>query len=436
MEFNFNDFIDENTDEISMSDLRGDRVDETNGNYVAIDIETTGFAYRDDIIEIAAIKVENDSVVDTFQTLIKPTEPIPVNITALTGIDNEMIKGAPSFDNIIESFISFIGNYTIMGHNVIFDLDRLNNKLYNKGAQTICNCYIDTMDMAKNRINSLNSYNLINIANYLNVKIDISHRALSDCYTTIKCYDILKNMPINISYYTGTIRNAYHFLNKCYPIPYKNPDEIISARGMVYFLIGEPYYSSISLFRNIMHTHGAKGIRQDYNIDADHIMDLVQHNINKLTHIVISQDKHGKVELPNNFYALIQQQNISMILELDLYKRLGINTSDFPPVMKQKTHLKQKDVVADSTNFNENHPLYGKTVVITGSLNKMPRREAYQQIKNVGGLCGDNITKITNYLVTNSTAKTGKMKKALQYIDEGYDIKIINEYDLYNLLGL
>ena len=78
-----------------------------------------------------------------------------------------------------------------------------------------------------------------------------------------------------------------------------------------------------------------------------------------------------------------------MILELDLYKRLGINTSDFPPVTKQKTHLKQKDVVADSTNFNENHPLYGKTVAITGSLNKMPRREAYQQIKNVGGLCGD-----------------------------------------------
>ena len=139
MEFNFNDFIDENTDEISMSDLRGDRVDETNGNYVAIDIETTGFAYRDDIIEIASIKVENDSVVDTFQTLIKPTEPIPVNITALTGIDNEMINGAPSFDNIIESFISFIGNYTIMGHNVIFDIESLKNKLYNKGTKTICN---------------------------------------------------------------------------------------------------------------------------------------------------------------------------------------------------------------------------------------------------------------------------------------------------------
>lgn len=438
MEFNFNDFIDEKADETSMSDLRGDRVDKTNGNYVAIDIETTGFAYRDDIIEIAAIKVENDSVVDTFQTLIKPTEPIPVNITALTGIDNDMVKGAPSFDNIIESFILFIGNYTIMGHNVIFDIDRLNNKLYNKNMQTICNNYIDTMCMAKNRIASLDSYNLINVANYLNIKIDISHRAVNDCYTTIKCYNILKSMPETILQecdYDNS-QSAYQFLNRV-PIPYNNPENKVSAQGIVYYLIDKPYYASNGLFYSIMSTHGAEEYDSDFYDEYTFPVSTINELLNTVTHIIVGEKRYETIEFEKDFLDAVQEHNITILSEMEMYSFLDIDTSSFPKIKKRNgKHLSQKDVVADNTDFNKAHPLYEKTVAITGSLNKMSRKDAYQQIKNVGGLCGDNITKKTDYLVTNSTAKTGKMKKALQYIDEGYDIKIINEQDLYTLLGL
>ena len=58
-------------------------------NYVVIDIETTGLTpLYDEIIEFAAIKIENDSIVDSYSTLIKPSQPISSFITSLTGITN------------------------------------------------------------------------------------------------------------------------------------------------------------------------------------------------------------------------------------------------------------------------------------------------------------------------------------------------------------
>ncbi len=437
MKLYFDDY-DEKTDEMSISDLRGDRVNETNGNYVAIDIETTGFAYRDDILEIAAVKVKDNSIVDTFQTLIKPTEPIPVNITVLTGIDDEMVKDAPAFDDVIESFITFIGNDTILGHNVIFDLDRLNNKLYNKNMQTINNCYIDTMYMSKDRIPSLDSYNLIGVANHLNVKIDVSHRALSDCYTTISCYNILKSMPETFLHKEvhGNNQTAYQFLNRV-PIPYNDPDHKVSAQGIVYYLIDKPYYASNGLFYSIMSKHGAEEFDSDYYDEYTFPVSTIKELLNKVTHIIVGEKRYETIEFEKDFLEAIKEHNITILSEMEMYKLLDIDTSSFPEIKKKNgNHLSQKDVVADNTDFNEDHPLFGKTVVITGSLNGMSRKDAYLKIKNVGGLCGDSITKKTDYLVTNSTAKTGKMKKALQYIDEGFDIKIINEQDLYDLLGL
>lgn len=111
-----------------------------------------------------------------------------------------------------------------------------------------------------------------------------------------------------------------------------------------------------------------------------------------------------------------------------------VSTKDSKKTHSTK-HVSQKDIVPTNTEFDKNHPLYNKTIVITGQLNCMTRSEAYLHIKNVGGLCADNITKSTNFLVTNSTAMTGKMKKALDYQEKGIDISIITEDELYTLLA-
>ena len=66
-------------------------------DYTIIDIETTGLdSYFNEIIELGAIKVRNNQIVDTYQTLIKPVNKIDEFIEQLTHITNEMVVNAPS----------------------------------------------------------------------------------------------------------------------------------------------------------------------------------------------------------------------------------------------------------------------------------------------------------------------------------------------------
>ena len=76
-----------------MRELKGKSLIEIPNKYIAFDIETTGLdpAYGE-IIEIGAIKIENDKEIETFCILIKPEYEIDEFITELTGITNEMVK--------------------------------------------------------------------------------------------------------------------------------------------------------------------------------------------------------------------------------------------------------------------------------------------------------------------------------------------------------
>ena len=78
-------------------------------SYIIIDIETTGLdPIYDEIIEITALKVNQDKIVDTFTTLIKPTKPINPFITELTGITNDMVENSPSITDVLPIFLTFI----------------------------------------------------------------------------------------------------------------------------------------------------------------------------------------------------------------------------------------------------------------------------------------------------------------------------------------
>ena len=80
-------------------------------DYVLVDIETTGLSpYCSEIIEIGALKVRDNKVIDTFSTLIKPDNIINENITNLTGITNEMVEYASNILEVLKLFESFIGD--------------------------------------------------------------------------------------------------------------------------------------------------------------------------------------------------------------------------------------------------------------------------------------------------------------------------------------
>jgi len=102
-----------------------------------------------------------------------------------------------------------------------------------------------------------------------------------------------------------------------------------------------------------------------------------------------------------------------------------------------------KDIKAANSEFNEEHPLFNQVCVFTGTLEKMARKDAMQGVVDVGGKCGDGLTKKTNYLIVGSLEyssnikgdKNSKIIKAEKYILEGLDIKIISENTFVDLLN-
>ena len=191
--------------ELKISNITSKTSYERTGTFVVIDTETTGLnCSQHEIIEVAAIYFHNWIPVKKFETFLKPKKEIPLQITELTHITNDMVKDSPTFSQIVPGLLSFIGNYNIVAHNLLFDLDFL----YKNGLDFFSEKrkYYDTLKLAQKTLRKsskkwdkdLGTYEInydkdYDVENYkLNTLCDFyeirdnksSHRALSDCLAT------------------------------------------------------------------------------------------------------------------------------------------------------------------------------------------------------------------------------------------------------------
>jgi DNA polymerase-3 subunit epsilon len=95
--------------------------------FCVLDLETTGgSAASCEITEIGAVRYRGGEVEGTFQTMVNPGVEIPPFITVLTGITHAMVIEAPRIEEALPTFLEFVGDAVIVGHNVRFDLSFLN----------------------------------------------------------------------------------------------------------------------------------------------------------------------------------------------------------------------------------------------------------------------------------------------------------------------
>lgn len=172
----------------------GKRIDHFVDTYVVFDLETTGLScYGNEIIEIGAIKVENNRVVNTYSSFVKPKNNIPYYITRINGISNQMVSKAPGIDCALTEFLEFTGDYPLLGHNIIsFDMKFINEAsevLFGKGIQ---NDYIDTLLLSRKHLQSLKSHSLSNLCQYFDIDTEGAHRALVDCEMTNRLYKAMR----------------------------------------------------------------------------------------------------------------------------------------------------------------------------------------------------------------------------------------------------
>lgn len=159
--------------------------------YVVIDTETTGFSPKwCKIIEVCASKVKDGKIVETFTTLINPDIQISEFISDITGITDDMVYDKPKFYEIADQFKSFIGQNTIVGHNVCFDIRFLNAEL----GEELSNDTIDTRFLAKELCPDLESYRLESLCKQFGLCDKQHHRAESDVNLTYRLFEYLSNM--------------------------------------------------------------------------------------------------------------------------------------------------------------------------------------------------------------------------------------------------
>lgn len=150
-----------------------------------IDFETTGLSpYKDRIIEIAAVKMLNGEVHDTFITLVNPKISIPKSIIKMTGITNDMVKSAPTIDYIMPELITFIAGLPVAAHNAPFDIGFLEANCNDSINLTI----IDTLLLSRKYFPHFENHKLDTIRREMHISSDDAHRALSDCLATAQVY--------------------------------------------------------------------------------------------------------------------------------------------------------------------------------------------------------------------------------------------------------
>lgn len=154
--------------------------------FCVLDLETTGGSPATcEITEIGAVKFRGGEPQGTFQTLVDPGLPIPPSITILTGITEAMVIDAPAIETALPSFLEFIGDAVIVGHNVRFDLSFLNAAAFRLGYGKLTNKTVDTVALARRVIrNEVRNLKLQTLAAHFRSPVKPNHRALEDARAT------------------------------------------------------------------------------------------------------------------------------------------------------------------------------------------------------------------------------------------------------------
>lgn len=152
--------------------------------YAIVDIETTGGNARGSrITEIAIIIHNGTEIIERYETLVNPQKEIPIPIFALTGINNEMVKNAPLFDDISERVLELLSDRIFVAHNVNFDYSFVRHELEASGfkwtARKLC-----TVRAARKIKPGLASYSLGRLCKSLEIPLENQHRAGGDADAT------------------------------------------------------------------------------------------------------------------------------------------------------------------------------------------------------------------------------------------------------------
>ena len=164
------------------------------GEFIAFDLETTGLDPNTDaIIEIGAVRMRGDQVLEHYSTFADPGHPLSPKTVSLTSITDEMVRGQRTASQAFEEFLTFCGGADLMGHNLPFDYGFLKQQAvvqrlpFEKRG-------IDTLKIARCLLDGLESRSLTSLCAHFHIDRSRAHRALDDALATHQLYCHLKEL--------------------------------------------------------------------------------------------------------------------------------------------------------------------------------------------------------------------------------------------------
>lgn len=149
--------------------------------FVVVDLETSGLdPHTDRIIEVGAIKFMGGKIKGEFSSIINYDGPLSAGTIEKTGMNSSDLVGGLDESTGIQMLKTFIGDWTIVAHNALFELKFLETHYQRLFKESITNDFIDTLTVARNR--HTYPHKLDDMCELYDIWPDVKHRALSDCY--------------------------------------------------------------------------------------------------------------------------------------------------------------------------------------------------------------------------------------------------------------
>ena len=175
----------------------------TKNTFVVFDLETTGLnsspstGNMDRIIEIGAYKIEGGEIKECFNTFVNPQRKLSNEIINLTGIDQQTVDGAPTYEKVMPDFFKFINGCYLVGHNAAnFDYKFIDYYCSQCGYMPERKIF-DTLFFSQSVLH-LSNYKLNTVADHFGITFN-HHRAADDALVTAKIFieliKIKKSLP-------------------------------------------------------------------------------------------------------------------------------------------------------------------------------------------------------------------------------------------------
>ena len=267
--------------------------------FAVVDLETTGGDARHGrVIEVAIYVFDGTKILDSYSSLINPGVMIPLFITQLTGITNEMLIDAPPFEEVMDKVEDLTRDKIFVAHNVGFDYSFLRNE-FKKQDERFIRKRLCTVRLTRKIFPGLQSYSLGKLCRQFDIPLENKHRAFGDARATTALLKHLVSSDLH-----GAIEESLKRYSREAILPPNLPKEdyedLPEEPGVYYF-----------------HDNTAKVI---YVGKARNLRDRITNHF--MDYEVSGKSRQFKSEIHNISYELCGNELIALLLESHEIKRL------------------------------------------------------------------------------------------------------------------